>query len=207
MYKNQLSWDPVRQKPKLRSGDALIVLPHRQIIVDITFTTQINKAKSNVKSYGFNATKKEEWKRRQIAKDFKIPNGHYIAMGLEAQGAWGDSAHNFLRNRFDVLRDNNEVEKHAWSNMTQNIGTAIRAANSLYLDFCRLHNAPTLYDPDDSLQDDDYDDEEIALTRQEMKNQAGDPTQVNQNSNVQASTPIQAAGSSPESQESQDESV
>ncbi len=64
MYKNQLSWDPVRQKPKLRSGDALIVLPHRQIIVDITFTTQINKAKSNVKSYGFNATKKKEWKRR-----------------------------------------------------------------------------------------------------------------------------------------------
>ena len=129
-------------------------------------------------------------------------------MGLEAQGVWGDSAHNFLRNRFDVLRDNNEVEKHAWSNMTQNIGTAIRAANSLYLDFCRLQNAPTLYDPDDnSLQDDDYDDEEIALTRQEMKNQAGDPTQVNQNSNVQASTPIQAAGLSSESQESQDRSV
>ena len=91
--------------------------------------------------------------------------------------------------------------------MTQNIGTAIRTANSLYLDFCRLQNARTIYDPDERLQDDDFDDEEIALTRQEMKNQAGDPTQVNQDSNVQASSPIQATGSSPDSQRIQVDSI
>ena len=191
-YKDQPSWDPVRQVPKLRSADALIVLPHRQIIVDITFTSGMNLAKSNIKSLGFNATKKEEWKRKQIAKDYKMPDGAYIAMGFEAQGAWGDAAYACLRNRFDVLRDNDEVDKHGWTYMTQDIGNAIRLANFLYFDFCRTPGARSIT-LDNGIGENDIDQDEIEFTRNEMENQVKE--QLKPEVNVRVESPVTTVGS------------
>ena len=82
---------------------------------------------------------------------------------------------------------------------TQDIGNSIRITNSLYLEFCRLPNAKQILDPDDNLQDDDYDYEEIEATRKEMKYQA--ERQVNPEANIQAISPTAATGSSDKSQE------
>ena len=123
--------------PKLVQGDLAFSTPAGVIIGDVTFTSSVNEAKSNLKVTGFNASKRETDKLKEMVANFDFPPSLFVALGFEAHGAWGGSAYKFIRDRFEFLRDTKAVDANSFYRITQTIGLAIRECNTEYLDFIR----------------------------------------------------------------------
>ena len=132
-------------------GDATVNHLGRAVIVDVTLTSiwETSKDYQSTTNARSTAEKREEEKRKSLAKRFYYPPEAYTPLAVDCRGGWGPSMWKHFNEANQLLKESrswtkrhgnyqvSEVRNVEWRWVKESISLAVCRANAVYMRACR----------------------------------------------------------------------